>query len=115
MGRSLQLLNADCQAEFERHIEARRSRGFGIQLHAGKVVNRVAAVTDEIEDFVESPLAARDVERDTGVQAEMDEPDNISQVKTAKRFIVRNVQKDRVVVSLRQLSGHGYLSFLPCV
>ena len=110
----MQFLNAYGQAEFKGHIEAWRPRCPGVQLHTGKIVNRVTATADQVKDLVESTLATGDVQCDARGQAQMDKPNNIGQVQTAKCVVVRNIQKNRIVVLLRQLSGHGFLSFLFC-
>jgi len=63
MGWLSESLPRDGQAQFERHVEARRGRSFRIQLDTGEIVEGVAATADQIENPVKPTLAARNLER----------------------------------------------------
>lgn len=83
----------DRQSQFERHVEARSTRRFPIDLHAGKIVEGVSALIDQRDDPIQPALAGGDFQSCSGYQAERAYTGNIGEVELLKSSIIRNVQK----------------------
>ena len=109
------------ETQLDRHIESRNPSG---RLNTGQVVDGNIRVLDQTDNRFQ-PSLRRHGEGGIKTQPEQGESDNISQIETFERSVVRNIEKDRKTDSIRL--GRGTLSlcvrsggrpgsggFLPC-
>jgi len=64
-------------------------------------MNRVAAASDEFEDFIEPVLASWNFDSRTRIKAEMDQTCYVSKVEAAKLVVIWNVDKNSIVRMVR--------------
>jgi len=85
------------KAKLGRHIEARRRGRSPIQLHSGKIVNRVAATADQLENLIQAISPAWYFERCARVQAEMNQACNVGKIQTAELIVIWDIQEYGVI------------------
>ena len=89
------LSGAGSQAKLERHVESWScKRGISIKLDHGKIVNGIAATEDEVEDFVEAILSAGNLDGGMGIETQVDQARDLSQIEAPKPLVIWNVEED---------------------
>ena len=83
----------DSQSDFERHVEARCAAG---ELNATEIVEGVPAYGNQLQDAVQAPCAARDLERGPRAEPEGAETGNQGNEELLVTRVVGDVEK-RVV------------------
>lgn len=98
------------EAQFKRHIEARRTRWGSVQFDSRQIMNRIAAGTNQLQNLFEAIATPRDFERGAGIEPKMDQAGDIGKVEAAKSIVVRDVEEDRILGKFRRPCAHGFLS-----
>lgn len=85
---------ANCEAQLERHVEARCRRRSEVNLNSRKIVNGIAARLDKIENAIESRCSARNTQRCFGSKAKLNQSRYVGEIEAAELSVVRDVEKD---------------------
>ena len=101
----LLLRPCDGEPEFKWHIEPGSTGGCTVQLHSRKIMDRMAAALNEIQNPVETALAAGDAESDARFQPETQQARNVREIETPKAMIVWDIEKDGVGTSFLHSSS----------
>ena len=83
----------DRHPEFERYVEARSARGSGVELHAGKIVDRIGARIQHPQDCAQSLRAPGHANGGAGAQIQCAQANDVGQVQPLEGGVIRDVEE----------------------
>ncbi len=89
----IELCANNSHSQFKWHVKARSCGRCAIHLNAGKIVNGIATPTDQSENAIQPSLPSRNSERDTRLQTELVETNDVGEIEASKAIVVRNIQE----------------------